>query len=568
MSVVLLYSCLLLVLSATRGQKVDVNHIRSFCCRMGSSEGRSNYGLDCSGSRHPLSNVTFSQEVKESCVQSFSRCCKNSAETQSCREGKKSATEQKCDSSQRINESRHAFETCCNVCLFSLQSSRVYHECAIMPERYSLSFDDCCDRASLQPTPASTCYSSSDCQCEPGFKFLDGKCIDVNECLDEDTKCAPNHRCDNRMGSFECVRETTCGTGYTYNSDTRKCEDVDECKAGDNPCGPLTVCNNTQGSFRCRMARKCPPGMILSRTGRCSFVNCSHGSMFNFETSRCEDVDECISSPCSPTETCVNTKSGYECHPDGINCPVGYVHDPRTSVCLDVDECATKTHDCKVGQICFNTKGSYECKCQAGYGLDSNRNCEDIDECTIHGSGALCPSSSECVNTPGSFRCHCKPGFRYNISNPVLCDDIDECETHDHGCQDICFNGVGSFECRCRPGFVLAVDGKTCSDINECVIAEESQRMKKRDARLCQGVCENTVGSYRCSCPSGYVVSPHDQRLCQDIDECHPNGNLCKDDGGVCLNTRGAYRCFNVTCPPGYQKDQESKRYLQDINWL
>ena len=44
--------------------------------------------------------------------------------------------------------------------------------------------------------------------------------------------------------------------------------------------------------------------------------------------------------------------------------------------------------------------------------------------------------------------------------------DIDECELGISGCQHICNNTVGSFYCSCDPGFTLNPDSKYCT--GEC----------------------------------------------------------------------------------------------------
>lgn len=44
------------------------------------------------------------------------------------------------------------------------------------------------------------------------------------------------------------------------------------------------------------------------------------------------------------------------------------------------------------------------------------------------------------------------------------------------------------------------------SDINECEV--------HKSYNLCLGICENTRGSYRCTCPSGYTLA-EDGRSCQ-----------------------------------------------------
>ena len=41
--------------------------------------------------------------------------------------------------------------------------------------------------------------------------------------------------------------------------------------------------------------------------------------------------------------------------------------------------------------------------------------------------------------------------------------DINECENGISGCQHICNNTVGSFYCSCNPGFMLNQDGKYCA---------------------------------------------------------------------------------------------------------
>ena len=40
--------------------------------------------------------------------------------------------------------------------------------------------------------------------------------------------------------------------------------------------------------------------------------------------------------------------------------------------------------------------------------------------------------------------------------------DVDECETLNGGCQQICNNTVGSYFCSCTEGYQLQMDGTTC----------------------------------------------------------------------------------------------------------
>ena len=51
-------------------------------------------------------------------------------------------------------------------------------------------------------------------------------------------------------------------------------------------------------------------------------------------------------------------------------------------------------------------------------------------------------------------------------------------------------------DCDCAGG-MAKTDGKTCQDINECMI----------DPNICRGgVCVNTEGSFTCNCPDGLTL--------------------------------------------------------------
>ena len=41
--------------------------------------------------------------------------------------------------------------------------------------------------------------------------------------------------------------------------------------------------------------------------------------------------------------------------------------------------------------------------------------------------------------------------------------DINECSLNSDGCDQTCNNTIGSFQCSCNSGYTLNVDGITCS---------------------------------------------------------------------------------------------------------
>ncbi|XP_068741700.1 microfibril-associated glycoprotein 4-like [Montipora capricornis] len=100
------------------------------------------------------------------------------------------------------------------------------------------------------------------------------------------------------------------------------------------------------------------------------------------------------------------------------------------------------------------------------------------------------------------------PNGKYWMSSiipgiPVLafCDmkteDVDECTASLPVCHvnAICNNTIGSYRCSCKPGY--AGDGKTCRDVDECTASLPVCHVN--------AICNNTIGSYRCSCKPGYA---------------------------------------------------------------
>ncbi len=60
-------------------------------------------------------------------------------------------------------------------------------------------------------------------------------------------------------------------------------------------------------------------------------------------------------------------------------------------------------------------------------------------------------------------------------------------------CAHLCNNTVGSYTCSCRDGYTLNGDSRTCTDVNEC------------STRPCSQICDNEPGTFSCRCHPGYT---------------------------------------------------------------
>uniref|UniRef100_A0A8B9ZBH1 Hemicentin 1 n=1 Tax=Anas platyrhynchos TaxID=8839 RepID=A0A8B9ZBH1_ANAPL len=364
---------------------------------------------------------------------------------------------------------------------------------------------------------------------------------DIDECALGGHTCHAGQDCENVIGSYRCV--VRCGNGFRRTADGFSCQDINECQEP-NSCHHR--CFNTIGSFQCG----CDPGFQLK--GR-----------------KCMDVNECRQNVCRPDQLCKNTRGGYKC----IDlCPNGMTK-AENGTCIDIDECRDGTHQCRYNQICENTRGSYRCVCPRGYRSQGvGRPCVDINEC----EQVPKPCAFQCTNTPGSFKCICPPGqhllgdgkscaglerlpnngayynsYNYAQFSPVR-DNYQPQQYYRHSS-----NLYSSFsEYRnsripfsrtrrniretCPEGYEARND--RCVDIDEC---------ETRDT--CQHECRNTLGSYQCTCPPGYRLTPNG-KTCQDIDECLEQNIDCGSNQ-MCFNMRGSYQCIDTPCPPNYQRE-------------
>lgn len=278
------------------------------------------------------------------------------------------------------------------------------------------------------------------------------------------------------LGSFICTRVQSCGTGYTYNHDTKLCEDINECRLNLHQCKPPYSCVNLIGSFRCELGR-CKEGHRLLNN-RCVPVTCPPGFRFNPLSEKCVDTDECLNgvdpadlsflllnrndpnqlpdlskherlsngrvAVCPPEERCVNVFGGFICenpikrlnelmkeddqlsgrYAGGNQVDLKRSNSPlKMGDCL-VDSSATGSSDKNGTKICsykcIRSNDEWTCECPDGYSLrrDGSK-CVPIDRCKLANP---CQPNEFCVNLRGSHKCvdiKCPPGYTKNLKNQL-----------------------------------------------------------------------------------------------------------------------------------------------------
>uniref|UniRef100_A0A3B4FEE2 Low-density lipoprotein receptor-related protein 2 n=1 Tax=Pundamilia nyererei TaxID=303518 RepID=A0A3B4FEE2_9CICH len=346
-----------------------------------------------------------------------------------------------------------------------------------------------------------------DCRCIPGDWHCDG----TSDCVDDsDEHDCPQVTCDSNH--FQCLSDGECIPNLWVCDDEEDCEDGSDerqhCPGRTCTSGQFSCSNGAciPGEYQCDRLADCSDGSDERNCHypECTQLRCANGACYN-RTQRCDQILDCRdgSDEANCTQRC--NAGMFSCH-NGMCVPQRYV-------CDHDDDCGDRSDELN---CTYPTCRGNHFTCPSGRCIHQVWLCDGEDDCEDNADEKGCGMYTVCY--PGEWPC---PSSGLCIPLDKLCDGTPNCpdgedETNTTAgrncsiwrcaslsCEHHCHASPDGGTCSCPSGYIVnSNNSRTCIDFDDCSMWG-----------VCDQLCEDRIGSHRCSCREGYILEQH--RYCR-----------------------------------------------------